>query len=233
MKPIDRVDGLVAAAKGVFGAVPIVGPMLAEAIGVFIPNQRVDRLENFFHEIESRFATVERVTVEAAFKDPEFIDILEDSFSQAAKALSEERRRYIAALLRNSLSNEDLQRVEQKRLLALLGELNDAEILVLRAKAELFLAKRQEFESQHPVTARPMVAFSGSDEERNRQALYDSYLRHLVHLGLVIPRYHKPWRGEPDKFDYDTGMLQASGYETSRLGILLLRLIDLAPEREA
>ncbi|HZI99853.1 MAG TPA: hypothetical protein VFD22_04255 [Gemmatimonadaceae bacterium] len=233
MNRVDRIDALVAASKGVFGALPIVGPLLAEAIGVFIPNQRIDRLEAFLLEIEKRFVPVEQATVEAAFKDPEFIDILEDSFVQAAKSLSQERREYIASLVANSLSEEELYRIEQKRLLALLGDLNDVEILILRAKGELFLGKRQEFEMQHPETARPLIPYSAPETERNRQALYDSYVNHLIELGLIKPRYSKPWRGQDHKFDYTTGTLEASGYQVTQLGTLLLRLIGLSSQREA
>ena len=40
-------DRLVSVAQGVSGACPVVGPILSEAIGQLIPNQRLDRVVSF------------------------------------------------------------------------------------------------------------------------------------------------------------------------------------------
>jgi hypothetical protein len=62
--------------------------------------------------------------------------------SRRLRALwSEERRDYIASFLKNGLTNEEMTHVQQKKLLSILGELNDAEIIFLR------------YESVHPNNA--------------------------------------------------------------------------------
>ncbi len=80
----------------------------------------------------------------------EFNDLLEDALHQASRALTDERRRHIASLLANSLSREELAHVEQKKLLSLLGELNDAEIQMLKYYS-LQGTEQREFAEQHRV----------------------------------------------------------------------------------
>lgn len=36
-------------AKGIFGTIPIAGPLISEIVGSLIPNQRMDRIERLLH----------------------------------------------------------------------------------------------------------------------------------------------------------------------------------------
>lgn len=226
----SRTDIAVAAAKGVLGALPAIGPLIAEAVGTFIPNQKIDRLGAFMEALDAKLAQLERTVVEAAFRDPEFLDLLEDGFLQAARALSQERRDHIASLLKNSLTADGVRSLERKRLLSLLGELNDLEILILRYHASRTEADRTAFEKKHPVVKKPLPTSNSPAIEHQREALYESYLLQLTRLGLLRPRYRKPWIDQGPEFDYQTGAIRADGYETTSLGELLLNMIDLLRE---
>ena len=63
------------------------------------------------------------------FKEEIFIDLFEDGVFQSIKALSNERHEYIASILKNSLSQEEINYLQQKKLLNILSQLNDAEII--------------------------------------------------------------------------------------------------------
>ena len=61
----------------------------------------------------------------------EGLDLFEEGLLQASRSISEERRRRLANLLAKSLSQEELKYAESKKLLNLLRELTDPEVLIL------------------------------------------------------------------------------------------------------
>ena len=103
------VDYSVAATRGVANLVPIVGPVLAEVLGVVIPQQRIDRIAKFAEELERRLSSVEMNILKAQLNNGEFTDLIEEGFRQAARSLSDERRQYIASLITSSLSSENIR----------------------------------------------------------------------------------------------------------------------------
>jgi hypothetical protein len=208
-----------------------VGPLAAEVIGTLIPNQRVDRLEGLFQKIEEKLSGLPREHWESRFQTPEFIDLLEDGMYQAAHALSDLRREHIAALLKNSLTRDDLDQLQQKRLLGILGQLNDAEVLILHGDAMPNMQRRDDFTRAHwDVIVGPQPTLSSGQDVVDQGAVHKTYVRRLVDLGLVRVRYRRPWNSsEPWEFDSDTGMLKAEGRAITALGRLLLRYIDHEP----
>jgi hypothetical protein len=123
--------------------VPMLGPILAEAITVSIPQQKLDRLIIFTQVSGDRVKYLESDLLVQNAKTEEFADLFEDALHQASRALSDERRRHIASLLTNSLTSDELAHIEQKKLLALLGELNDAEIQLLKFYALVGTEQRE------------------------------------------------------------------------------------------
>lgn len=220
--------------KGVVGALPFVGPLAAEVIGSLIPNQRIDRIESLLKILEAKIEEKDRSKVAQKIYAPESIDLLEDGFIQASRALSEERKEYIASLLKNSLTNEQLKHIEYKKLLSILGDLNDLEILLLKAQS-MYSGHPEytDFWGKHESVLTPPRAHLGSArEDADKHAIYQTYKTHLVNLGLIRIRYKKPKRGELPEFDEKTGMVKAQGYDTTPLGRLLLRNIDLSASNE-
>lgn len=227
---LNKSDISTIIAKGTLGVIPIVGPIIAEIVGAIIPNQRVDRIESLVKILESKLDGYDKAKIEGKIKEPESIDLIEDGFIQASRALSEERKEYIAALLKNSLTNNELNHIEYKRLLSLLGDMNDIEVLILISHRFLLFRddpEAQLFWDKHRDILEEPVLFSGaSQEEVDKHTLYQTHRTHLVSLGLFKPKFKKPKKGELPEFDEKTGMIKASGYETTSLGRLLLRVID-------
>lgn len=158
----------------------------------------------------------------------EFADLFEDAVNQATRAMSDDRIEYIASLLKNGLSSDDLTHLDNKKLSAILGELNDAEILIL--KFHTLMGNRQrEFAEQHGsiFAVQPATMGSGRDVI-DRETIRATYYQNLTRLRLLMPRYQRVRKGEVPEFDERTGTVKSTGYETTSLGRLLLRRLDIA-----
>jgi len=220
----DRSEWALALSKGAIGAIPLVGPLAAEVVGVLIPNQRLDRIERFLEKLEADVSTVDKAVLESKFHNPGFVDLLEDGFYQAARALSEERLEYIACLVAEGVSQVDDEYLHLKKMLSILGNLNDAEILFL-----VFYGKvghdQTAFMEQHKVLYPKWAAMQSSEHEHEAALLQSAFKSHLAELGLLKPSFKKPRRGELPEFDEKTGMIKATGYGLTPLGRMLLKYI--------
>jgi hypothetical protein len=225
-----RADLQTAFFKMLANAAPRVGPYLAEVVGVAIPDHKYDRLVTFARVLGDRVKYLEEDTVKLKARTEEFADLLEDGLVLASRALTDERRGYIASLLKNSITNEKLEHVEEKKLLALLGELNDAEILTLKYYSFPSAGKR-EFAETHRSLFGPLHRSLGAPQEYiDKGALRDSYRNKLLEVGLVEPVFKRPEKGQTPEFDERTGRMKATSFRATALGKLLLRYIDQGPD---
>lgn len=223
-------DYTTTALKGVLGAVPIVGSALAEIVGSVIPNQRIDRLANFAAKLAEKVQEHEKEMIQKRLLEPEGTDILEEALWQSARALSEERRSQIASLVKNGLTKDQIDLIEAKKLLLLLSQLNDLEVLILRGHLA-FLYQEEGFEENYGEIVRPEIAWIGAPREQlDKAAISESLRQHLVQLGLLKPNFPFVRHGETPEFDSSSGTFRNSGYEITLLGRLLLRSIDLLPK---
>lgn len=224
----EKSDLVAIFSKGIVGGIPFVGPLAAEIIGATIPNQRIDRIESLLRLLEDKISEQDRPKIEERIKSPESVDLVEDAFIQGSRALSEERKEYIAALLKNGLTDDQLEHVEYKKLLSLLGELNDIEVLLLKSHS---LSRRDEeyetFKETHKDALMPRpVHLQSTQEELDKNAIFQTHRLHLVNLGLLKMNFKKPRKGEVPELDEKTGMMKAQGYDITSLGRLLIRSID-------
>lgn len=228
----NSADIRAALVKGLIGAAPIVGPMISEALSSVIPNQKIDRLITFVQVLDIKVRHLEENFLKQKMLTEEFTDLFEDGLNQAARAMSDERRDYIASLLKNSISREDLAHIEQKKLLSLLGELNDAEVLTLKLHSLRSIPLKSEFAEQHAELFLAETAHLGSPRNIvDRQTLRSSYNQKLIQLGLLQPRFEKAIGGAQQEFDEKTGTLKSNGYTTSSLGRILLQYIDMGDDQ--
>ena len=225
-------DRALSAVQGLAGALPVVGSIVANLINQIIPEQRWERVREYLRELESRVAAVEAPTLESALREPRKVDLFEDGANQAVRALSSERLGYIAALVARGLTSDEREEIEAKRLLKLLDEVDDDQIVILQSK--LHRHERSEaFYERHEEVLGPVSAHMQSpQEDHDRAAMYRLARRQLVDLGLLQQSFRKPRKGELPEFDEKTGMIRSRGTELSPLGHLLLRRIGLAEEDE-
>jgi len=218
-------DRIATVADVTFGAIPVIGPIVAKIAGELIPHQRVDRIgrlvEVLWSQVRDMHSDQERL--KTAFNRVGFVDLLEDGFHQAARALSDERLAYIASLLKEGLTGERMEDVEIKKLLYLLNEINDVEVIVLRSYSEFASQdEANEFRLKHQqALSSPKAVLSSSDEVIVKQRFYDAYRNHLVRLHLLRPKFQQPKKNQLPEFDDKTGTLKATGFELAPLGRLL------------
>ena len=177
--------------KAGLALVPIAGPLLTELINDFIPGQRTDRLVAFVKEMDSRLTELTRRVFAANIRTPAGADLTEDGLWMAARALSGQRRQAIANLLVTSLTEEDLRYAEAKKLLQLLNEMQDSEIIMLRYFYLRTIGDERagDFYKLHETVLEPDVSAIGSaDDEIDRGALYEAHKATLNRLGLTQPR---------------------------------------------
>ena len=224
------IDYVLEGARAAVGPIPIVGPLLSELVGHVVPNQRIDRIAKFAAELEHRLSRLE--TRDRAMewpRDEAFTELLEEAMRQAARSLSDERRRHLADLIANSVSSKEITAVESRHLLQILGEINDLEVLWLRFHQVPTLGGDENFRETHREALAPAVAtFGSSQTELDKATLQDSYREHLYRLGLLKRRYKREFGERTPVFDSFTGQQEWSGYEITPLGRLLLRRIGLA-----
>jgi hypothetical protein len=223
----NRSDAIVAFARGTLGAIPGVGPLLAEVVGKIIPEQRLDRIARLVKQLGQKVTDLDQQVVAERLKTPEGIDLLEDGFHQASRAMTEDRIGYIADILRAGISEPEAKIAEEKHLMWLLGQLDDCEVILL-AWLEQLPRRDEEFEKRHWHVIQPRVAHSGSNQdERDDATLYESRKTHLRNLGLIRPRFRQTIKKQVPEFDEKTGMLKATGLDVTPLGRMLLRTINV------
>lgn len=234
MPPLGETwrDRAVSLAKGGVGLIPVAGGILAELVSVVIPNQRMDRLEDYVRRLNERLSAEDEAAARERMSGPEAIDLFEDGAAQAVRALSDERKAYIASIVATGLSGDERERLEAKRLLSLLREIDDDQVIILTSHLHRHWDD-DEFHERHAAVLEPRMAFIGSSQEEiDAETLHETSRMHLVRLGLLRPSFGKPRKGEVPEFDEKTGMLKASGYELTSLGRMLLRRIELAEPDE-
>ena len=207
---VKKKDVVASVLKGYLSGLPILGPMIAEMIDDLIPNQRIDRIASLLKALESKIDPEEKEKIEARMLKEKSIDLMEDGFLQAVRALSEERIEHIASLLKNSLTDEDLEYSAYKRLLYLFDEINDIEVIILKAYS-LYGAEQTDFWEKHrEVLIGEPLRFPTSPEKVDQNAIHKTYRSNLVRLNLLEVRSEQP----------------SQSYEITSLGRLLLRSIN-------
>lgn len=223
------IDKAVAATKGAAGLVPMFGGPLAEVIGVAIPGQRADRIANYVRQLSARLDQIDADMRDGLASNAEKIDLIEEGGYQAARATSRERIERIVAAVQRGLAEDDVDVVRRKRLLIMLGELDDDELNLLNAYGRSYAGRdRSAFERVNRPN--PIHMQSGRDEiERNH--LYDLGRAHLIRLGLLKKNYGTVKKGQLPEFDPRAGDFKHS-VEVSGLGRMLLTEVGLGTNQE-
>jgi hypothetical protein len=225
----QKSDIIALFARAGLGAVPFVGSVFAEVAGAIIPNQRIDRIVKFAEKLESKLSDTQKVALRSQLSDEEFVDILEEGMIQASKSTSDDRREYLALLIANGLSDKAIEYGETRRLLTILGDLSDAEIISLRYHLVRTIGGDEEFREKHKKFLMNTPVTSGSSQdEKDKAALKDNYKEHLISLGLLKNEYRLSQETGLQEIDTFTKAPKISGQNLTGTGRLLLRYIGLS-----
>lgn len=217
------VDYRTAFYRSIANNIPLLGGLLTEVINETIPNQRIDRIQKYIESLEAKIQDLDPNEVEARFHEPEFIDLLEESLCQAVRAVSQERIEYIASIVGESLSDQERQYIQYKKILYILKELNDVEILMLLGFVR---THDKEFWDTHRDTiSQPGHHMQSSQQQMDKSLVQKAYRAHLINLKLLQPSFQKPKKGQLPDFDEKTGMMKIKNYNITPLGRLVIRCI--------
>jgi hypothetical protein len=220
-------DHLVALTRGAVNAVPFVGGLLGELITSTIPEQRQERIVVYLRELGSRLEQMEQAAMQAALRNPEKIDLIESGGHLSVRATTPNRIAQIAEVVANGLVSNEAEIVRRKRLLALLGEIDDDEVRIL-ADYDKYDPKNM------PI---PLISsiddqiksinlgwnFGYNADSVEREELYKLGIDRLLRIGLLKRKFKiEEWKS-PD-IDIETGLPQCE-IEISYLGRMLLSSI--------
>lgn len=227
-----KTDHAVSLAKGALGAIPLVGSLIAEMVGTLVPRQRMDRIEDYLNKLAESIKVANEELLKQKLNDPDIVDLIEEGGFQSARAISEERRQHIAKLVTHGVSGDEKDRIEAKRLLSLLKEIDDDQIIILTGYLRRYL-NDHDFHERHAAVLEPVGAHLGSSrEELDRETMFELARGQLVNLGLLKPRYQSLRKGEMPEFDRQTGTIRSMGNDLTPLGRILLARIGVAEPGE-
>jgi len=213
-------DRLVAATRGALSAVPFVGGLLGELVAEVIPGQRQQRIVSYLRLLEERIAAMESGEAKAALESPEKIDLIERGGYQAARATSAERIARIVEVVSRGLQTDEAEIIRRKRLIGLLGEIDEDEAAILAAFGHSYGVSNPGAFEGIPRPGPPVLSAGPEVFEQNK--LYDLGVEHLLRLGLLERRYSHVKKGELPDFDPKTGGFKGM-LQVSFLGRMLLR----------
>jgi hypothetical protein len=221
-------DHLVSVLKGALGEIPLGGSLLAELASVIVPQQRIDRLVDFVRHLDARIASVDQEAAWAKLADENFADLFEETALEAVRAVTEKRREYLAATLAAGLHDALISFVERKHLLRILGQINDIEVIHLRAYVtpQYLDSDVDEFRKMHKEVLKPIPTHDQStDDEHNKRAFQVNYLDHLESLGLIDRPLKIDSRTKQPVYDSNARTWSTETPRVTRLGKLLLTSI--------
>jgi hypothetical protein len=203
--------------KGGIVSVPLVGSLAVELLNVTIPNQREERIEKLLLILSSKVFDIAPEQLEEKFNSPDFVDIFEDILFQSVRATSSERLEHLASVVEYGLRQEEIDHLQIKRLLEILKEINDVEVILLQSY-ESRNRYNQDFKEKHSsifdlVNLEP-------DKVQEHKVMLENYNSHLINLGLI---------GKSSSFDSFSRNRQISEYDLciTELGRMLLKKIGI------
>lgn len=177
------VDYTALVKKIAAGIIPIVGGPLGEVIAEAIPQLRQDRIVQYLRQLNERIETLEKEHVERILADEERIDLVETGGHLAARSTTPDRISKIAEIVFRGLCEEEVNIIRRKRLLALFGEVDDDEFLLLNAYGQSQGLGRTD---AWDAIDRPAPAHLGSSQEEiDKTELYGLGQQNLLRLGLL------------------------------------------------
>lgn len=216
--------------KASLSLIPHIGGALAEIVNHFIPDQRLDRIEEYLRRLETKLTHLSQDEIRKKAEDAETLDLFEEGGFQSARATTEERREQIANVVAYGLSGEDKERIEAKRILKLLRELDDDQIIILAGHLQKNLFDDDFHVRNSDILLGPAVHMQSSRDDLDRATMSDLAKAQLISLGLLRPRFKSVKKGELPQFDPKTGTMKRQSLDISPLGRLVLRRIGIADE---
>ncbi len=204
---------------------PLVGGPLSTLITETIPNLRQDRIVKYLRNLDERLATLEKNEIDELQNDPEKVDLIESGGYLAARSTSTDRLERIAEIVFRGLSKADSNFIRRKRLIALFGEIDDDEFMILTAYGQSYGGYASQ--AWEAVDQPPPATLGSSEEQLENAKLFELGKQNLLRVGLLERNYGQVKKDSYPPFDPKTGGFK-SRVEISHLGRMLLREAGIA-----
>ncbi|HAI29617.1 MULTISPECIES: hypothetical protein [unclassified Thalassospira] len=177
----------------VLGTVPVIGPPIQTVLTELIPNVRADRIEAYIRYLQDQ---IDELKLKLALEKPEGLDLFEEGIWQSARAISDDRKKYIAELVAKGLQETGLEQQETRHFMRILEQLDDRQIILLAEyhPANSPTAGNVQGTSFHEVnrnvvqpghTVEDILDHTGREEAQRGARLNEIMRRHLSSLGLL------------------------------------------------
>lgn len=184
---VNNLDRVVLHGKGLLSLVPTIGSYLAELLAFHIPNQRIDRLEDFTKTlavvVDDLPETIQ-IELENKFKEKDSFLFIAQILRQVVEDDSKERLKYLASALKNGLTT-DTDSINRKRFLEIISQLNEIEILRLYGAS---LDDRKAYEAFYKKYGDVLFyepKWDATEDEIERHEIIKNYSRNLVQKNLM------------------------------------------------
>lgn len=156
------------------------------------------------------------------------VNIFEEVALQSSRTIEPERIRHLASILKNSLIDSDYNYDRYNKLLRLINEISEIELLVVKYYAlSEYTEEWKKYKEKHSeiLSVKP-IHMQSTENEVVENAYATLNKNHLVRLGLLEFKYKKEKKDKPPEFDYKTGTIKSNGYKITKIGKEILRVID-------
>lgn len=190
LRRFTQEDMLASGLRMALSAAGPLGAVVSEFVTQLVPQQRVDRLENFVERLNQRFVGLRDEFHERVQSSAPFAVLTEEATLAAVRTASDERRGDLAALLRNGFDHDDSRVEEDLALARLLERLNEPQVLLLMSygnfKRTMGDTELRDFQLKYPgVFEIHPPTQTGSSDDRRRWAMHNHYIAELVSFGLL------------------------------------------------
>lgn len=179
-------DAAARAITALVGTIPCVGPAIQFALNEVIPNQRLKRIEAYVRILQTH---LDELALKTALKTPEGVDLFEEGLWQSARALSDERKEYIARLVATGMTGDELEGQETRHILRILNQIDDSEVIIICSYQHRFKSLGRDdwgfLKANREILGPFRKHMQVSDDERAKESLRRSRHSHLHALGLL------------------------------------------------
>jgi len=163
----------------------IVGGQFGQIAASLVPDQRIERVIDFVEIWKDTIKNVQGEQITQNLKIDEAADLAEDAINLASRALTEERRKHIAEVLKNSLTRDEIGFDGKKKLMSIVAELSDTEIVLL-SSMDLWATEEDEFYKRHnAIFEIEPATFGMSQDEYAGETMLEEYYGNLGRLNLA------------------------------------------------
>lgn len=181
-------DVIVSALRTALSVAGPMGAIVGEFLTQLVPDQRMDRLQDFVERLDDRLTSLEDKFKARLHQSPVYAAFTEQVMVAAVRTPSRERHRDLAELLRTGLTKSDADLVRHQTLLTLLDRLNNVQIIILVGYGDFADPggpDRLKFFETHRDAFPEPSAMNSTADEAVAWDMYRHYESELLRVGLL------------------------------------------------